>query len=188
MTPIERVAALLTEAHYRRLDAPIKIGTLKFEVGAALVGTGHAADLVLVFDSAMTKDDKLRRCVEGVSRALDVVGSRRPLTSILVGPSPSTSLLSDLSRSSRVLPIGLAGTAPNDQDMRDWLSALLPLEIPAAALIAESPLLSLAAANEQDPVATSLLRAARSGPEAVSGEFIKRIEEALSQPVQGEGQ
>ena len=179
LTPVERVAAVLEAAHYRRLKTPLEIATLKFDVSAALVGTEQAADLVLVFDSATVSDERLVRSVEGVSRALDVVGSRRPLTAVLVGPSPTTPVLADLSKFCRVLPIGSAGNERSDQPIKDWLAALLPLTIPPTTALVENPLASLESAAVHDLVTSALLRAARSGNEAVAQEFLRQVDSAL---------
>jgi hypothetical protein len=127
-------------------------------------------------------DERLMRSVDGIARALDVVGSRRPLTAVLVGPSPTITVLAELSKTCRVLPIGLASNEPGDQPIKDWLSALLPLDIPAAAVNLDNPLASLESATERDVPASRLLKAARSGKEAVSEEFLRQIEEALSPP------
>jgi hypothetical protein len=180
LTPVERVVAILEASGYRRLSMPFEIATLRFDVSAALVGTGQAADLVLVFDSATSSDRRLVRSVEGISRALDVVGSRRPLTAVLVGPAPPTQVLADLSKVGRVLPIGTAGSAPDDQPIKDWLAALLPLSISPATALVENPLAGLETAAARDPVASALLRAARSGKEPVAQEFLRQIDAALS--------
>jgi hypothetical protein len=180
LTPVERVVSLLKNVHYRPLQTPLEIATLRFDAGAALVGTGHMADLVLVFDSATTPADRIQRSVEGIARALDVVGSRRPLTVIIVGLVPSASVLADLSKSCRVLPLGSATNEPTDQAMKDWLAALLPLDIPTTVANLESPLALLESAGEATEFSAQILNAARGGSAAVSREFIRRLESALA--------
>jgi hypothetical protein len=100
--------AVLAKAGYQRVETPLKIASVQFDLAAAFVGTAHNPDLIVVFDTAFEPDDQIQRKVEGIGRALDVMGSRRPLTVVLAGPRPRASILDALSRVSRVLPVGTA--------------------------------------------------------------------------------
>ena len=50
--PAERVAELLVGAGYRRIDLPLQVAGLTFDIAGAFVGVGHSADLVLIGDMA----------------------------------------------------------------------------------------------------------------------------------------
>jgi hypothetical protein len=125
--PAERVAAVLKDAGYRRLDSPLEIAGLVFDVAAAFVGVGHCADLVIVGDMAANGERKVVQQIEGIARALDVMRSQRPLTSIIVGPRPVGKNLQALSQVGRILAVE---EAADPRDLLDKLSILLPLKLP----------------------------------------------------------
>src|SRR5262245_57951755 len=125
--PVDRIAQVLTNASYRRLPPPLTIANVAFDLPAAFVGTGIVPDLVVVLDTIKEEAARIRQKVEGISRALDVVRSRRPLTAILAGPRPTPHVLDALSKVCRVLPVGTVLTAEPEGALRDWLSVLLPL-------------------------------------------------------------
>src|SRR3546814_13353869 len=62
--------------------------TLRSSDLGAVVAVGHFADLVVIGDMAAQGERKVLQQVEGIARALDVMRSRRPLTTIVVGPRP----------------------------------------------------------------------------------------------------
>lgn len=128
MTTAERVRDILTSSGYRELPQPLHIGALPFEFAHALVAEERALDLVIVADLASEKDERrLVQKVHSLARALDVMGSRRPLTTVLASGQPSLQTLDALSRVCRALPVG-APTGPSaEQTLRDWLAVLLPL-------------------------------------------------------------
>src|SRR5208283_941183 len=86
---VEEVITFMTAAGYRKLGLPLTVASVPFDFAGALVGTERASDLVVVVDTVDEKEEfSVRRKIEGLSRALDVAGSKRPLTAILVGPKP----------------------------------------------------------------------------------------------------
>src|SRR4051794_6193468 len=87
---VTRVVDLLGTVGYRLIehDKPVTVASVPFEFDAFLVGSDRANDLVVVIDTLVEPEPRIRQKVQGLSRALDVVGSRRPLTVILVGPAP----------------------------------------------------------------------------------------------------
>ncbi len=129
-TPIEGVVELLTVSGYRRLQSPLSIAGLSFEIPAALVGENPSPDLILVADTAFEADVRILRKVEGVARALDVARSKRPLTTILVGPKPKASVLDAMTKVCRVLAPGVIGTEEDNPLLQNWLAVLLPLALP----------------------------------------------------------
>src|SRR3546814_11630079 len=71
---------------------------------------------------------KVLQQVEGIARALDVMRSRRPLTTIVVGPRPVGKTLEALAQVGRILSVE---EATDPAELRDQLAVLLPLELPA---------------------------------------------------------
>ncbi len=175
-TPIEAVAEiLLQDARFRRLPKPLQIAGVTIDVAAAFVAGDRSLDLVLLGDSI---GDQARRrllsAVEGAARALDLVGSRRPLTLVVVGPRPAADDLRELVRYARVLPVG---EAPDEDTLRNWLAALLPLELPAVGEargdVANAELVS----DASNPLLRALVRAAHDGKDEVSAVLFEAIEE-----------
>ena len=103
--PAERVAEILLRAGYRRIDPPLRIAGIEFDIAAAFVGVGHSADLVVVADMAAHGERKVVQQIEGIARALDVMRSHRPLTTVIIGPRPVGKTLETLSQVGRILPV-----------------------------------------------------------------------------------
>ena len=151
---------------------------MKIDIANAFVGTGASLDLVLVGDTVQDTPRQLQQTIEGVGRALDIVASRRPLTLVLVGPRPGTDVIRAMSRYARVLPIG---EVADELNLRNWLAALLPLELPpvgdARGDVANAEL----ATEASDPLAQSLILAARQGQTAVEEAFHAAVEEPFDE-------
>lgn len=166
-TPIERVADVLELAHFRRMPTPIQIAGLDIHAPAAFVAKSPSPDLVVIGDTVSQTPRELQQVVEGAGRALDTVGSRRPLTLVVVGPRPDSGVLTALSRHARVLPVG---EAVDEDSLRNWLAVLMPLKMPTLAGGAGHVPASLdALAANSDPLTRALLDAASQGvPGAVA--------------------
>jgi hypothetical protein len=180
-TPVEKIMAVLAKAGYQRVETPLKIASVQFDLAAAFVGTAHNPDLIVVFDTAFEPDDQIQRKVEGIGRALDVMGSRRPLTVVLAGPRPRASILDALSRVSRVLPVGTAIDTDPDASLEKWLAVLLPLDVPSPSGKLADPVSELAAniANVDSESVTTLIIASARGTSAVETELQRLIREPL---------
>ncbi|WP_284209593.1 hypothetical protein [Methylorubrum aminovorans] len=126
-----------------------QVAGLAFEVAGAFVGVGHVADLVVVGDMATDGERKVAQQIEGIARALDVMRSRRPLTSIIVGPRPVGKVLDAIAQVSRILAVE---EAADPADLRDRLAILLPLNLPTP-----SPRIATSV-----PASTSTCRTSRS--------------------------
>ena len=132
MNTAEQVVDILkNEGHYRELPRPFNIGTLSFEFTSALIATEKANDLVIVIDlKSDVPDEGAVRKVHALTRALDVVQSRRSVTAVLTQGQASSGTVYAMSRVCRVLPIGTP-VGQNASDLvRDWISVLLPLKTP----------------------------------------------------------
>lgn len=163
-TPVERVAELLVRSGYRRIASPLHVAGLEFDVAGAFVGVGYSADLVVIGDMAAEGERKVVQQIEGIARALDVMRSHRPLTTVIVGPRPVGKTLEALAQVGRILPVE---EALDPADLRDQLAVMLPLELPAT-LSADHDL----GAGEtlmfpDDPLAEELVEASKLGETAV---------------------
>lgn len=115
------------------MPKPFKVGSLSFDFTHVLVAGQKANDLVLVIDlKSDAADDVAIRKVLALTRALDVIGSRRPVTAVLTSVQLGPTTVRSMSNVCRVLPLGApAGPSATDA-VRDWLSVLLPLKQPNA--------------------------------------------------------
>jgi hypothetical protein len=132
MTTSESVVQILVEeGGYRELPRPLKVGTLTFDFTYALVAGNKANDLVIVIElKSDTADDAVIRKVLSLTRALDVLQSKRSVTAVLTSGQAIPETVQSISRVCRVLPVG-APSGPKAIDaVRDWLSVLLPLAQP----------------------------------------------------------
>jgi hypothetical protein len=172
MTTSESVVQILVgEGGYRELPRPLKIGSLTFEFAHALVAGKKANDLVIVIElRSDIADDTVVRKVLSLTRALDVLQSKRSVTAVLTSGQATPEIVQSISRVCRVLPVG-APSGPKAVDaVRDWLSVLLPLANPppVETLVDwEGDLRSSIAANAGGPLLEGLLSAAPAGKLAV---------------------
>ncbi|HEY4779126.1 MAG TPA: hypothetical protein VIH47_06000 [Solirubrobacterales bacterium] len=178
--PVERVETTLKQVGYEAVEQP-KIAGISFDFAAMLAG--HASlDLVVVVDLALEADEaRIRRRVEALARALDLVRSRRSLTVVLVGPRPDPALIQAIAVVARVL--GVSPGEDADTSLRDALAVLLPLEIDSeeekdAGADWEDTRQRLL--KEHSPEVDSVLEAARRGEEAVT----EALRGVLAQPLE----
>jgi hypothetical protein len=183
--PIARVVSLLEASGYIGLTQPITVRGIPFEFGAMLAGE-TSLDLVVVIDTVFDNDeDRVRGRVEGLSRALDLARSRRPLTIVVVGPPPSFAFTHSMARVCRVLFAGTPTGTSAESDLRDALAVLLPLELSAEG---DGPPYSwtdvrealLVAHPEAD--ATAVFEASAQGAEAVR----ETLRQVLASPFEKE--
>jgi hypothetical protein len=178
--PVERIVQLLIDAGYRRLTTPLDIAGVKFDIPAALVGTGIVPDLIIVADSAFDSDERIKSKLEGIARALDVVRSKRPLTAILAGPRPRKSVLDAISKVCRVLPIGSMVQGDEETALKNWLAVLMPLHLPHTVDAIADPMNELSRrVDVSDPIIGQLLKAAPRGIQDVEKTLYKLVGEAL---------
>jgi hypothetical protein len=126
--PVKQVVGFLENAGYDSVEQPKPVGGIPFEFVAMLAGRS-SLDLIVLVDLAVDTDDRaIRRRVEALARALDLVRSRRSLTVILVGPLRGAGLIQSIASVARVLTVGTP-VVGDDQSLRDALAVLLPLEV-----------------------------------------------------------
>jgi len=180
--PVTRVVDILINAGYRQRTAPISVASVPFEFAALLLGSDHANDLIVVIDTLVDGEARIRQKVEGLSRALDLVSSRRPLTVVLVGPPPRPTIVEALARVSRVLSVGTPTGDNADRFLSDTLAVLLPLGLPSASDSVVDPLnevrRQLPTDIDQDDLAP-MFAAAPSGTDAVKEAFRVLLETPL---------
>lgn len=163
---------LLQANGYELANDPLRVGTLSFDFAATLFGTAHSFDLVLVADMITEPGDSaLLRKVEAVGRALDMIESRRSFTLIVVGPPLGDIAAREASRVCRVLAVGTPTGRGADEQVRDALSVLLPLSLPAGAIASIHPLDALRAKLDDSapPEIEAILEHAIDSTEAVRG-------------------
>jgi hypothetical protein len=175
--PADRVAALLVGAGYRRLDMPLLVAGLTFDVAGAFVGVGHSADLVVIGDMAADGERKVVQQIEGIARALDVMRSHRPLSTVIVGPRPIGKTLETLAQVGRILSVE---EALDPAELRDQLAVLLPLELPASLLAHRDLGGEDAFFLPDDQLGQALMEASKLGEEAVRDCFHDALNAALA--------
>ena len=177
----DRVAEVLAGIGYRQLSIPLQIAGLKFEFTAALIGASRSSDLVLVTDTTVEGDHQILRLIEGVARALDVMRSRRPLTVVLVGPQPQSTVLEGISRVCRVLPISTTIDGDLDATLQNWLAVLMPLQLPEPSLGFADPLSEIAnQIKGLPPEVAGLVDLAPQGAAAVQGRFLEIVSDLFA--------
>lgn len=134
MTTSDRVVEILVaEGGYRELPKPLKIGSLNFDFTHALVASSKANDLVVVIEpTGGAADEVLVRKVLALTRALDVLQSRRSVTAVLTSGQATPDTVQSISRVCRVLQVGAPSGPTATEAVRDWLSVLLPISEPPA--------------------------------------------------------
>ena len=172
MSTTDRVLDILVqEGGYRQLPKPFKVGSMPFDFTHALVAGERANDLAIVVElKGGTVDEGITRKVMALTRALDVMRSKRPVTAVLTSGQPRVETLQSISKVCRVLPIG-APTGPDAiSAVRDWLAVLLPLTQPPAVdalLDWEADLRAATAASAAGELMDAVIGAAPRGKEAV---------------------
>ncbi|QNG45335.1 hypothetical protein [Sphingobium yanoikuyae] len=166
--PADRVARVLVANGYRQIVPPLQLAGLTFEVAGAFVGLGHSADLVIVGDMAADGERKVVQQIEGIARALDVMRSHRPLTTVIVGPRPVGKMLEALAQVGRILPVG---EAADPADLRDQLAVLLPLVLPESLTADRDLGAGETLALPDEPLAEVLFETSKLGEGAVRDRF-----------------
>ncbi len=192
MSTTDRVLDILVrEGGYRQLPKPFKVGSIPFEFTHALVAGERANDIVIVIElKGDTVDDAVTRKVMALTRALDVMRSKRPVTAVLTSGQPRTETVQSISKVCRVLSVG-APTGPDATSaVRDWLSVLLPLiqQPPVEMLLNwEADLSVTNTASAMGEFMDALIDAAPRGKEAVENVLADAITKSVGAAIVDEG-
>lgn len=179
---VEVVLKVLEGFGFRRLDVPYRIGTVEFEFGSPMVsGEGHL-ELILVVEVDDSVMSEMFWDVQNIARALDVAGSARSITLVLVGDMGIKESASHRLHSvARVLRLG-SGVS-NLSSIERALAPILPLRLELSAPIAsEAPLRRIERyAQAQVDAAQLKILISRSRLDAaqVEAEFLSWIEQSF---------
>ncbi|KQZ72688.1 hypothetical protein ASE06_09370 [Sphingopyxis sp. Root214] len=178
MTPLDRVIDLLKTKGFRDAQQPFGIGSATFKFDAVLTAD-KTLNLVILQDTTVGSIERLRRELLAFGRSLDVLGSRRTLTLVLVGQRIDADVAESLSQVCRLLTVSATS---DDAQLRDSLAVLLPLELPTTIELQGdwgSEVRKRLPANTTR-VAATYLAAAEQGEAGVRHELRRRIDRALS--------
>lgn len=182
---VESVLQVLEAAGFERLPKPLVVAGSSFDFDAAVKGTGVSHDLVVLATSS-TPARHLVRLLSALSRTLDQVDSRRPVSLVLLGDPVDASTMTSLEQHARVLTID--GDAPDPGQIRRAIAVLLPLQLPAQQSAGRSPL-TVVADKLGDSVSDEQLKfieAAEIGTETVR-DWLRRYIDAAATGESGEG-
>ena len=193
MTTVERVLEILRQGGYRELPKPLMIGTMPFDFAHTLIAEERALDLIVVVDLAQESDDRrLVQKIHALARALDVMGSKRPMTTILASAQPGPTILQAIGRVCRVLPVGAPSGPKAEETLRDWLAVLLPLaEVEPVSALADWKTELRKHLPDSMPVAIvdHFLAAAEGDKESVEQTLAGLIREAVKETLEeGDGE
>lgn len=179
-TPVDQVVSHLELAGFKRLKMPFEIASLEFNFPAVLISEGNDADLVVVADTVSEKDVMIQEKLEGIVRALDIMGSTRSITAVVAGPRPSHQVLEDISRVCRILPIGDTADATLEAALNNWLRVLTPLKITEIQSQTSDALERLTESKSApSPILRKLLRASFQNPDDVTEAVRSYLQTAL---------
>lgn len=185
--PVDRVAEILAGAGFSALLEPVEVAGIPFEF-SAMLASQRSLDLVVLIDTFQSDgEERMRREVTGLSRALDLARSRRPLTVILIGKRWSEVTERAMTRVARVLhcDVVVDGEA-REAALRDALAVLLPLELPPAPAEPAESWASVRAELQRgltDSDLAEVVAAAVRGPQQVK----KAAFQYISKPLESDG-
>ncbi len=193
MSTSDRVVEILTgEGGYRSLPRPFKIGTQAFDFTHALIAADRANDIVIVIEvKGDTADEAVIRKLLAFTRALDVQGSKRPVTAVLTAGQARANTVQTISKVCRVLPVGSPHGPDANAAVRDWLAVLLPLTQPPAVdtmLDWEADLRAAVPAGAKGALMEGLVEAAPRGKGAIETVLAEEIATIAKAVIDDDGQ
>lgn len=179
---IEMVLEVLETAGFERLPKPLIVAGTTFDFDAAARGTGLSHDLVVVALSQRSPR-RLVRLLSGLSRTLDQVESRRPVSLVILGEPPDGSIIADFERYARVLAV--ESDNPEQKQVQRAVAVLMPLMLPSATRQGREPLTEVAEVlgSSLSEEHQALIDAAKVGPEEVREALRRYIDDAIGRAV-----
>ena len=141
-TGVADVLEELERAGFRQLTGPLVVDGATFDFDAAAAGTGVSHDLVVVSGSG-ARPRRLVQLFSALSRTLDRLESRRPVSLVLVGTPMERTAMTELENHARVLV--LESDTPTSTEIQRAIAVLLPLILPSSIAVAVDPLGELTA-------------------------------------------
>lgn len=174
----ESVLQVLEGAGFERLPRPLVVAGSSFEFDAAVKGTGISHDLV-VLATSNTPQGRLVRLLSGLSRTLDQVESRRPVSLVLIGTTTDARTMSSLEQHARVLLI--ESEDPRPEQISRAVAVLLPLSLPAEQSQGRPPLAVVAErlGGALSKEHQKFIDAAQVGPDEVQESLRRYIDAAV---------
>jgi hypothetical protein len=173
---IADVSSILEEPRFKKIEMPFSLAGISFSFPGAFLGQPPSNDLILIIDTDQEAESRLNRRVQGLTRALDLIGSRKPLTAVILGERSTGEFVESLSYLCRVLPLNKAPT----QEALNRLAILLPLELPQANGLVIEPLNELLLELEDfDGPLKALAQQAKNGSGFVREHLIHLINSKL---------
>lgn len=160
---LDEIDRVLDEAGYRRIDGPLIVSGVPFEVVRAYTAGPGFLDLVVVLDATEGSDNRIRHgywLIERIAQALDQTQSRRPLTAVVLhDPAAARVPTEDFIRLGRVLLV----TEPDK--VAAQLAPILPIVLESSTELGRDPLdvlLSHNKSGKDGEAKAALIQAARS--------------------------
>lgn len=176
---VESVLRVLEAAGFERLPKPLVVAGSSFDFDAAVKGTGVSHDLV-VLATTSTPAHYLARLLSALSRTLDQVESRRPVSLVMLGDAVDAAMMTSLEQNARVLAID--SDAPDPDQISRAIAVLLPLKLPTLQTAGRPPLAvvveKLGATGSEEHL--KFIEAAQVGPEEVRDRLRRFIDVAAN--------
>ena len=199
----DAILARLRDANYSDVSTPLRVAGVEFEFTSVMIGQdGRALDLIILVDTTTgdfgDRDPaRVRQRIEGLSRALDITGSRYVVTAILAGATLAGEI-DTLAETCRVLLVeslpldadGSPATEVAKKQLEDRIRVLLPLSIPPAATgqngggTALEQLLKALPSDTNKRMIETVVAASQDGEEAVTTAIAEMINEAFVGPTE----
>lgn len=177
---IAAIDSIMVDGDFTRVEGPLGVGNVTFEVPRAYVSGPGFLDLVVVIDLTDGTGHQLKHgywLVERIASALDQARSPMTLTSVVLHDAAAARVpTEDFLRHGRVLLVTDAARVKAE------LAPILPIVLTPSGDLAGDPLAGLLPTNatgEDAQRKTDLVEAARIGTESVEASFVDWIEDAF---------
>lgn len=165
---------------FTAMGSPLVVAGVPFDVVGSYVGGPGSLDLVVVLDATEGTSEQLQRgywLIERVARALDQVGSRRPLTALILHDDAAARVpTEDFLRLARVLLVTGADHVERE------LAPILPLVFEASSQTGQDPIEDMLKRNRSGKDGTqraALIEAAQRGADEVESTLIEWLDKSF---------